>query len=107
MDKKIAEGLISENEYIFAFVGFDDWEDFDEIMKIIKEIVMPNRCDWGGMEDMHGFFDKNGLHVDVWFSSMIGNELVFKGDRTEANLAKVREWAQIIFDNLMLGDKET
>lgn len=104
MNKRLSEGLMeSKNEYIFAFVGFDDYNDYIQIINIIKNVLKPDICKYSGLTDMYGYFEKDGLQVDVEFNWMIDNCLIFKGERTENNLQKVREWAKIIFDNLMLN----
>ena len=85
----------------YHFVEFDDGMDFIRITEIIKNRIHPDRMDYYGIEDMHGFFEKDSLHVDLEYDGMIGNWMEFKGDQTEMNLAKVRKWAEIIFDDLM------
>ncbi|MEL4105372.1 hypothetical protein AAFA46_00840 [Oscillospiraceae bacterium WX1] len=103
MDRRLFEVLLSGNNYVFGFAGFEESEDFSKIMKIIEEEIRPNRCNGGGLEDKLGYFDKDGFRVEVEFNSIMGNFLVYQGQRSDENLAKIREWAKIIFDNLMLG----
>ena len=85
----------------YHFVEFDDGMDFISITRIIEDKISPDKMDYQGIEDMHGFFEKDNLHVDLEYDGMIGNWMEFKGEQSEKNLAKVREWANIIFDNLM------
>ena len=106
MDKKLVEGILKNNDLIFGFVGFDDWTDFDKIIAIIKNRINPDNLDYQGMTDMNGYFVKDGLHVEIRYNSMMGNDLVFKEERTEENLNKLRKWSKVIFDNLMIGNRE-
>jgi len=86
----------------YDFVGFDDWIDFEKIMRFVRTRIEPERANYQGITDMHGYFDKDGLHVELEYDGAVGNWLEFKGERTEQNLSKVREWANLIFDELML-----
>lgn len=90
---------------IYYFFGFDDWRDFDKIISIVKNNIRPTKIDWQGAEDMNGYFEKDGLLVNMEYDSMGQNYMEFKGEQNEKNLEKVREWANIIFDNLMDGIK--
>ncbi len=101
MKFELIETSQKNNEITYDFNGFDDCDHFLKIIKIIKDIIKPSRCKYSGLTDMDGYFEKDGLHVDTEYNSMIGNYLIFKGENTEANLKKVREWAKIIYDNLM------
>ena len=52
---------------------------------------------------MNEYFEKDELYIEVQYDEMIGNYLEFKGDKTDGNLDKVKEWAKIIFDNLIIS----
>ncbi len=100
MEKKLIEAF--EHDYVeYHFVEFDDGMDFIRITEIIKDKIGPDKMDYQGIEDMHGFFEKDNLHVDLEYDGMIGNWMEFKGEQSERNLEKVREWAKIVFENLM------
>ena len=53
-----------------------------------------------GITDMHGYFIKDGIRVNMEYDSMIGNWLEYKNSGSEADLNRVREWAQLIWDHL-------
>lgn len=89
----------------YDFFGFDDWRDFDKIVSIIKENIRPTKIDWQGIEDMNGYFEKEGLLVNLEYDSMGQNYIEFKGEQTKENLAKVKGWAELIFNKLMAGVK--
>jgi hypothetical protein len=105
MKHKMVE-TIKEDKVVYDFFWFDDWRDFDKIIFIVKDKIKPDKIDWNGLEDMNGYFEKDGLLVNLEYDSMGQNYIEFKGEQTERNLAKVREWANIIFDNLMAGLKD-
>ena len=99
---RLAESI--ENNVIeYYFVGFDDWRDFDNIFGIIKSKIRPQRTYHEGATDMTGYFEKDELRVDFIYISMGINYLEFKGEQTPDNIAKVKAWAQLIFDELMKG----
>ena len=100
MEKKLIE-VFDKNCVEYHFVEFDDGMDFIRITRIIKDKISPDQLDYQGIEDMHGFFEKDSLHIDLEYDGMIGNWMEFKGEQSDKNLRKVREWANTIFDNLM------
>ena len=106
MKYELIETNQNNNEITFDFNGFDDCDDFVKIMNIIKGVIKPKICKYSGLTDMDGYFEKDGLRVVAEYNSMIGNYLIFNGDKTEVNIAKVRRWAKLIFDNLMLSAGE-
>lgn len=101
MRYKLSESTSDDNKITYDFVGFDDWRDFVKIMNIIKDKINPNKSDYQGITDMNGYFEKDGLYIEVQYDEMIGNYLEFKGDQSERNIIKIREWANVIFENLM------
>ena len=103
MQYKLAESISENSKITYDFVGFDDWRDFVKIMNIVKDNIKPNKSDYQGITDINGYFEKDGLYIEVQYDEMIGNYLEFKGDKTDENLNKVKEWAKIIFDNLIIS----
>jgi len=100
MEKKLIEAIeIDHVEY--HFVEFDDGMDFVKIIDIIQDYIKPDRINYHGIEDSHGYFEKDGLYVGLEYDGLIGNWMEFKGEQTEGNLTKVRGWANVIFNNLM------
>jgi len=100
MEYKLTESGKTSTEKTFYFVGFDDWEDFVKIMKLVEEKIKPNESNYKGITDMNGYFKKDGITVEVEYSSMVGNCMIFKGTQTDANIEKVRLWAITIIENL-------
>jgi hypothetical protein len=104
MEHRLAEAK-KEGLVRFHFVEFDDGMDFIAIVRIIKTIIKPDKIDYRGIEDSNGYFEKDGLHIDLEYDGLIGNWMEFKGEQTKENLAKVRGWAELIFNELMAGVK--
>lgn len=104
MQYKMVE-TVEDKVITFDFFGFDDWHDFNKIISIIKSTIRPTKIEWQGATDMNGYFEKDGVLVNLEYDSMGQNYLEYKGEQTETNLAKVRGWANIIFDNLMYDIK--
>ncbi|NPV90072.1 MAG: hypothetical protein HPY50_04760 [Firmicutes bacterium] len=104
--KKFLEYENLKGDIVFDLFGFRDCEDFVTMTKIIKVIIKPNSIQYSGIIDMDGYFVKDGIRVEMEYDSMTGNELIYKGDRSEEKVAKVRQWAQIVFSELMRRDQE-
>lgn len=103
MEKYRFVTTIKKDLISYDFVGFDDWTDFDKIVHIVEDRIKPNLIDYHGWTDMHGYFEKDGLQVNIEYYDMGLNYLEFKGEQTERNKSKVKKWAQLIFDELMAG----
>ena len=103
MQYKLVESISENNKITYDFVGFDDWRDFIKIMDIVNKELKPNKTDYQGITDMNGYFEKDELYIEVQYDEMIGNYLEFNGDKTDENLRKIKEWAKIIFDSLIIS----
>ena len=103
MQYKLVESISENNKITYDFVGFDDWRDFIKIMDIVNKELKPNKTDYQGITDMNGYFEKDELYIEVQYDEMIGNYLEFTGDKTDENLRKIKEWAKIIFDSLIIS----
>ncbi|WP_459477390.1 hypothetical protein [Clostridium saccharoperbutylacetonicum] len=101
MQYKLTESISNDNKIIYDFVGFEDWKDFVKIMDIIKVKINPDKIDYKGITDMNGYFEKDGLYVEIQYDEMIGNYVEFKGDKSEENIIKIRRWINVIFDSLI------
>ncbi len=107
MEYRLTISDSKENTIEYDFIGFDNWTDFDKIIKIAKQGIKPDEIHYRGVTDMHGYFIKDGIRVDIEYDSMIGNWLVYKKEKNnEEHLEKVTEWARLIFDSLMEDVKE-
>ena len=100
MKKELREGTPKSGWVTFCFNGYDDCDDYLKIIDSIKEVVKPDKITFRGMEDMDGYFIKNGLKVTVEYDSMIGNMLEYENNGTSENLDEVRHWVKQIWDNL-------
>lgn len=98
---KLVVAVVNKNLIEYHFNEFDAGWDFVEITRIIKAKIKPQRINYEGITDMHGYFEKDGLRLKLEYDGMIGNWMEFKGEQTENNKAKVKELAQLIFDELM------
>lgn len=105
MQHKLSESISDTGTITFDFIGFDDWKTFVKIMEIVEDRIKPDKSNYQGVTDMNGFFEKDGLRVEIQYDEMIGNFLEFKGEKTNDNLIIIREWAQLIFDSLKIEIK--
>lgn len=103
MQYKLVESISENSKITYYFVGFDDWRDFVKIMNIVKNNIKPDKSNYQGITDMNGYFKKDGLYIEVQYDEMIGNYLEFNGDKTDENLNRIKEWSEIIFDNLIIS----
>ena len=103
MDKRLIE-CVKEKEVLCIFDGFEDWRSFVKIFDIISEKIKPDYSNFEGITDMHGYFDKYGLHVELEYNGMMGNFLVYRGSMDEESINTVKKWARIIFAGLMDGE---
>jgi len=105
MDKKLVEA-VEEKEITCFFNGFDDGMSFVKITRIVREKIKPDYSTFQGITDMHGYFDKFGIRVELEYDGMIGNYLVCRGLMDEESINVVKKWARIIFDGLMDDEKD-
>jgi hypothetical protein len=104
IEKELIVNKKKNGELRFSFKGFDEWEDFVKIAKIIKVIIKPEDIHYSGLTDIAGYFIKDELKVEM-VCFMLGNYWSYKGEMSEEKMAKVRHWANMVFEVLMQEER--
>ena len=106
MNKHLAELSLKKGEIMFDFVGYEEWEDFIKIYKIIKEFLNPKEQHCIGLTDIYGYFIKDHIRIELEYDEMVGNSCIYKDTGNPEDLEKVRGWAKIIWDELQKRENE-
>lgn len=85
---------------MFYYKGYDYWEDFDLMFKIVDEKIHPEKSDYWGITDMSGYFVKDGVRMEVEFDSMCGNDILYKSTGKAEDAEKAKGWARLIWEEL-------
>ena len=80
--------------------GFEDGKFFLRIIHIIQQVINPEIINYQGGEDIDGFFEKDGLRVQVEYDTMLGNMIEVESNYQPDELDKVRKWVKQIWDAL-------
>lgn len=105
MKKKLVETSFENGEKYFYFVKYDDLEDFEKIIQIIKERLNPSELNERyGWDDASGYFVKEGIRIGINYD-MTGNEMVYQDRGNPEELEKVRKWVKTIWEALETGDE--
>lgn len=104
MQYELVESTRDNSQVTYDFLGFDDWKAFNKIINTVKKSIKPNKVAFYGSEDFYGFFEKDGLLVEIWHNKTKGNYLEFKGEASEKNVNKIRLWVKLIFSELMFDN---
>ncbi|MGE5417105.1 MAG: hypothetical protein ACM3UZ_10275 [Acidobacteriota bacterium] len=98
------KGIIeySDNDHLcFGFNGYEDWEYFLPIVKIIEAQIKPEYLhNLGGITSMTCKCIKNGVPFIIEYDSWTGNSLVFEGEKTETIRKFLKDLADEIFSYL-------
>lgn len=100
MEKRLIEGPFRNGTKYFHFCEYDDWEIFLEIVKVVKEKICPEEIKYSGLDDISGYFIKEGIRVDFEYDSITRIAMIYRDTGHSQDLEKVRSWVQIIWDEL-------
>ena len=92
-----------EQKKWYAFISFEEYEDFDDMVWIIEHKIFPEQIDYHGSEDFYGYFVKNGIRVEIMRVWVGGNMIKCDLHLPPRELEQVRQWAQIIWAGLVAG----
>ncbi|MDS0527771.1 hypothetical protein NNC19_18940 [Clostridium sp. SHJSY1] len=106
MQYELVESIPNSSQVIYDFKGFDNWQSMNKIVNIIKEDIKPNKLTFSGRVNFDGYFEKDGLQVEVHQDETKRTYLEFRGQESEKNFNKIRVWAKVIFSELMYDELE-
>lgn len=106
MQYELVESKTNNSQITYDFSGFDDWISINKIVNIIRGSIKPSRIALKGGVNVNGYFEKDGLYVEIHHDETKGNYLEFKGEISNENLNKTRVWARTIFNRLMFTNIE-
>ena len=99
MERKLVECLVDSGTYEFYFKGYEEFNDFLKIVAIIKNTIKPEKLNYSGLEDVSGYFVKDGVQINMLFD-MTGNEMIYNNKGYKNDIKKVRKWISEIWNEL-------
>ncbi len=100
MKKKVLE-VMNANEYEIYFDNFDDYLEFREVIRILKEELGVEEVKVTGFESMEGYFLKDGKKFELKFNNWDSIVIRYDNPKDEAAINLMKYWKNLIFDKLI------
>lgn len=103
MARKMLEGN-DEDKLIIVFDGFCNYEEFEEVRRTLKEeirmeIINISYQGWGDSAEGTTFL--NEIELKWKFSNWDSIQIEYLKPKDEASREEVRQWAKLIYSNLI------
>ena len=101
MIKREIREYVSDGTLYIAFRGCYDYLEFDEVIRTLREEIRVDCVRISGLSAMDGYSEKDGIRLSWVFNNWDCIEASYDDPTNLEAVAKIREWAKIIFNNLI------